>query len=133
MANPKLFLSVLLLLTTAFAVNIYSDEPCPSIIGCEVCSHPETGQCDVCSPDRGFIMQPDEKKQCQCKESTWLDQNKTKCGECSVIVPECLSCSSQADRSTVCDHCADGYYWNGSFCIHCYNGHPHCLRCTQDG
>jgi hypothetical protein len=133
MTNPKLLLALALLLAVCAASSFGADQPCPSIIGCDLCVHPETGECDACSPARNFIITPDAQKQCQCVDKAWLNKEKTRCEACETVLPLCLDCASSGDRSTVCGSCKEGYFWDGSSCIACSNGHPHCIKCSHDG
>lgn len=66
----------------ASTYSIVQDQPCSSIIGCEICNDPASGKCDLCSADRNFNPQPDADQQCQCVSNKWLNSAKTMCAEC---------------------------------------------------
>ena len=130
-APHLLFLTLLLSLT--LSINIIQDQPCPSIIGCDICDNPESGKCDQCSQARNFVISPDEDGLCQCLPDLWLSSDKSQCQECQSVIDKCLQCSSSDDRSTICFKCTEGFFWDNTACAPCSNSLPNCLKCTQDG
>ena len=76
---PTRTLLLALTLTLALTANILTDQPCPSIIGCDICDHPDSGKCDQCSQPRNFVISPDQQGQCQCLPNLWLNSDLTVC------------------------------------------------------